>query len=111
MRHEDDRLGAWLLSSDNLFVEPNPPLSIAYLMVGRAATIRYPVSMNMNRYLEILAYSRVGDVLLLILTRGVSLYTLKGGGGSTWFNLRNVKVDSDEDLLPLEVDVGDRELG
>ena len=46
VRHEDDRFGAWsecLPQSIDLYIECEGyiPFSMAYLMVGRAATIRY----------------------------------------------------------------------
>lgn len=48
------------------------------------------------------AYSRVSDVLLLVLTAPLAKSTKERG------NIRNIEVDSNEDLLALEADVGDR---
>jgi hypothetical protein len=47
------------------------------------------------------AYSRVSDVLLLVLTAPLAKYKRQRG------NIRNVEVDSNEDLLALEADIGD----
>lgn len=75
-------------------------------MVGNAATIRYNVNVperNIISYAFLfiwhlhkarprpLAYSRVGDLVGLLV-------------------LRNVEIDPDEDLFALEGDVGDGEL-
>lgn len=80
------------------------PCSIAYLIVGKAATIRYNVpKQNIISYAflsiwhlhkarpQALAHGRVSDLVGLLV-------------------LRNVKVDPDEDLFALEGDVGDGEL-
>lgn len=75
------------------------PFSMAYLIVGKAATIRY-ISVIILHYIK-WAYSRVGDVLLLILT------ILSATPSKEQKDIRNVKVDSNEDLLALEVNVGD----
>lgn len=44
---------------------------MAYLMVGRAATIRYRSALVLRR--GVVAYSRVSDILLLVLTTFISL--------------------------------------
>ena len=66
------------------------PLSRAYLIVGRAATIRY-ASLQFSPSLHWIKYTyrRVSDLAILH---------------------RDIEVDADEDALVLEVEVGDGEL-
>ena len=61
------------------------------------------------------AYSGVGDVELLVLAAMSAVCTSGNVGTVSWgyveVDLRNVEVDSDQDSLALEVEVGDGELG
>jgi hypothetical protein len=86
--------------------EEGSPLSMAYLMVGRAATIRYlSAGAHMETRSRQLTAGLVMFCSLSWLTVQLGLKVKDRG------SLRNVKVDSDEDLLALEADVGDGELG
>lgn len=80
------------------------------MIVGRAATIRYEVSVAcyIGKFYASITYSRVGDLLLLVLAAKCQ-YTLPRAHPA--LNSRDVEVDSDEDSLALELEVRDGEFG